>query len=399
MQNLTIINQQYTPEVASTGQIFQTMAEYLYAHNWQVTVLTGTPYYPGLTSKPPRREMMNGVSVHRLWNTTFPKKSILGKLMNLLSFQISLLFYCLFAIPKDEIVLVATAPPMAVLSAVAGKWLRGYRVLMTVQDLYPDALAASGMKKKNSFSYRLLASLMGRSMRACDRVVTISRDMSEHLGRAYGLAHVAVIPNLFPEHIQPVSSAEAKAARDWTDRFVVQYSGNFGVAHEYKTLLGVARFLKGESGFLFHIAGAGRNYDAMREECEAEGLENVFFEGYAPREALERHLGTADVSVVIMDAAFQTVLLPSKYYGILASGRGVLLISGCDSDILRDIREQNVGLAFDHGQSEEIAKALIHLRRSPEDLRAMGTRARALYDEKYSQAMILDAYNRLMREV
>ncbi len=399
MSKLTIINQQYPPEVASTGQIFQAMAEYFQSHGWTTTVVTGTPYYPGLTEKPPRRETMNGVAVRRLRNTTFPKKSLPGKLLNLLTFQVSLFFYCLFRIARDETVLVATAPPMAVLCAAIGKALRRYRVVLTVQDLYPDALAASGMKDKSSLSYRVLAALMRRSMRACDRVVTISTDMRRHLMDCYGLTRVALIPNLFPEAIRPVDAAEAKAARGWEDKFVVQYSGNFGVAHEYGTLLGAARLLKDEPAILFQIAGDGRNYGAFCRACEAEGLPNVLFEGYAPKEKLEPHLGTADISVVILDAAFQNVLLPSKYYGILASGRGVLLISGCESDILRDIRSEGVGMAFGHGESEKVAEALRSMRNDPAALAAMGERARALYDAKYAPQTILAAYDQLLKEV
>lgn len=396
MTKLTIINQQYPPEVVSTGQIFRVMAEYLAARGFSVTVATGTPYYPGLTERPPRREAMGGVAVRRLRNTTFPKRSLAGKLINLLTFEISLFFYCIFCIPKDHTVLVTTAPPMAVLCTAVGGFFRRYRVVMTVQDLYPDVLAASGMSHERTLSYRLLKALMRRSMRACDQVVTISADMRRHLETAYGLADVRLIPNLTPEVISPVD-AGAKAARGWRDKLVVQYSGNFGVAHEMETLLDTARKLRNEAGILFQIAGAGCNYDRLREACEAEKLANVVFESYVPIEALERHLGTADISVVILSAAFRNVLLPSKYYGILASGRGVLLISGCESDISRDIGHDNVGLAFGHGESGRIADALLRLAQDPEAVKEMGTRARALYDGKYAREPILEAYAALLK--
>lgn len=398
MPKLTIINQQYPPEVASTGQIFSVMAEYMQQHGWEVTVATGTPYYPGMTEKAPAREVRNGVHVRRLWNTTFPKASFLGKLMNLLTFELSLFFYCIFSISRDQTVLVATAPPLAVLCASVGRFFRRYRVVMTVQDLYPDVLAASGMSSPEKLSYRMLKGLMRRSMRACDRVIAIGTDMRCHLMEAYGLAEVVQIPNLFPETIRVVDVAEAKAARGWTDKMVVQYSGNFGVAHEYETLLGTTRLLREREDILFQITGDGKNYHRLKEACGAEGLTNVVFEGYAPLDQLERHLGTADISIVIFSKAFQDVLLPSKYYGILASGRGVLLISGCESDILRDIQAEGVGIAFDHGASEEIAKALEALRDDSEALLAMGKRARALYDTRYTQETILQAYDAVLKE-
>lgn len=399
MRKLTIINQQYPPEVVSTGQIFRVMAEYLAVHDWDVTVAAGTPYYPGQTEKVPRRETAGGVHIRRLRNTTFDKKRFLGKLLNLITYQASLLFFCIFSIGRDQTVLVATAPPLAVVSAAVGRFFRGYRIVMTVQDLYPDAMAASGMQDKSSLLYRLLQWMMRRAMHACDRVITISTDMQRHLEAAYGLTDVIMIPNLFPETICPVDAAQAKAVRGWQDRLVVQYSGNFGVAHEYETLLGAVRLLRDDAGILFQITGAGRHYDALQAACEAEGLRNIVFEGYALLDALEEHLGTADISIVVFDASFRDVLLPSKYYGILASGRGTLLISGAQSDISRDIVTEGIGLVFDHGQSEALAEALVRLKADPEVLRAMGQKARELYDARYAQEPILEAYDEVLGAV
>lgn len=398
MRKLTIINQQYPPEVAATGQIFRTMAAYFQRHGWNVTVATGTPYYPGMEAKPPRREQMDGVAVRRLWNTTFEKRSFLGKLLNLLTFELSLFFYCIFRIGRGETVLVATAPPMAVLCTAVGRFFRRYRVIMTVQDLYPDVLAASGMSDPKKLTYRMLKALMRRSMRATDGLIAISTDMRAHLQSAYGLTGIKLIPNLFPEDIHVIDPAQAKAARGWQDRLVVQYSGNFGVAHEYETLLGAMRALAGEERILFQITGAGKNYALLQAACEAEGLENAVFEGYAPASELERHLGTADISIVIFSEAFQSVLLPSKYYGILASGRGVLLISGCPSDIRRDIEAHGVGLVFDHGASQALADTLCRLLEDPAALEAMGTRARQLYDARYAKETILRAYLNALEE-
>jgi len=270
-------------------------------------------------------------------------------------------------------------------------------VVMTVQDLYPDVLAASGMSGGDTLSYRTLKWLMGVSMAACEQVVAISTDMRRHLTEAYGLKDVKLIPNLFPETIRVADGTEAKAKRGWADKLVVQYSGNFGVAHEYETLLSAVRALRGEPGILFQITGAGKNYDALREICGREGLPNIVFEGYAPLDALERHLGTADISVVILSAAFQDVLLPSKYYGILASGRGVLLISSCESDIKRDIETEGVGLCVNSGDGGKLAGALLTLRKEPDLIKELGTRARALYEDKYTQAVILGAYETLLK--
>ncbi|HML45308.1 MAG TPA: hypothetical protein PKE04_01000, partial [Clostridia bacterium] len=156
MPQTVIVNQQYFPELVSTGQVFQTLAEYLVTQGFAVTVVCGTPFYPGTSQRAPKREVLGGVAVRRLWNTCFSKKSFFGKLLNQLTFMVSLFFYALFRIPRDATVLVTTAPPMAVVCAAVGRFFRRYRLVMTVQDLYPDVLVAAGQGDVGKLSYRML---------------------------------------------------------------------------------------------------------------------------------------------------------------------------------------------------------------------------------------------------
>lgn len=100
--------------------------------------------------------------------------------------------------------------------------------------------------------------------------------------------------------------------------------------------------------------------------------------------------------MVIFSAAFRDVLLPSKYYGILASGRGVLLISSCTSDIARDIDAEGIGLRFDEGESAAVADALRSLLRDGAPLDGMGARARALYERRYAREKVVAAYQEWM---
>ncbi|MEG0766418.1 MAG: glycosyltransferase [Clostridia bacterium] len=190
---LYLINQQYYPEVASTGQVFQTIAEYLQQQGWTVHVITGTPFYPGQTQRSPKRELLHGVDVRRLPNTTFPKASFAGKLLNQLTFMLSLLGFVCFRMERGAVVLVTTAPPLSVVCTSLGVFFRRHRVVLTVQDLYPDVLAASGKSNPNRLGYRVLHGLMKHSMRACAHVITISTDMLRHLKYAYGLLEVELI--------------------------------------------------------------------------------------------------------------------------------------------------------------------------------------------------------------
>ncbi|MEG0766419.1 MAG: glycosyltransferase [Clostridia bacterium] len=164
-------------------------------------------------------------------------------------------------------------------------------------------------------------------------------------------------------------------------------------------MLETIRLLREEESIHFQITGAGSNYDRLRDACEADHLTHVSFEGYAPLDQLSEHLALADCSVVIFNAAFRDVLLPSKYYGILASGRAVLLISGCVSDIARDIEHDQIGATFDHGQAQELADTLRTWQANRDAVCQMGRRARALYEQRYHKTVILEAYRHALQQV
>ncbi|MDR0395692.1 MAG: glycosyltransferase family 4 protein [Oscillospiraceae bacterium] len=387
MYHLVIINQQYPPETAATGQIAQQLARSLARSGRfeSVTVVCGRAYYEDAGGAPDR-DGGDGVIVRRLWNTAFPKSSIPGKLFNQLTFMLALLFW---RAPRHARVLVTTAPPLAVAVLAAKNLLGGFRLYMSAQDLYPDVLIAAGSARANGLLCRALRAVMRWAMQSCARVIAISTDMAAHLRAIYGLEGVRVIPNPALEQVRVLPC-------DPSPPFVVQYSGNFGAAHEYHTLLDVMRRLRDNEGILFQIAGGGSHYDAIKRE--AEGLPNALFEGYAPAERISERLAKADISVVIFDGAFRDALMPSKYAGILASGRPVLLISGRVNDIARDIFREGIGLSFDHGQSEAIAGALEELAARPHQARMMGRRARALYDREYAAGKAYAGYADILCE-
>ncbi|MDR2506239.1 MAG: glycosyltransferase family 4 protein [Oscillospiraceae bacterium] len=395
---IVIINQQYPPETAATGQVFGVVATGLAERGAEVTVVCGTPFY-SKHEKLPREETREGVKIVRLWNTAYPKSSFFGKIINQATFMLSLLEYVLFRIPNDARVLVTTAPPLGLCVAALGRVDTKYKLYASIQDLYPDVLQAAGKMGSANLFYKILHNMMQWALNKCAKVITISQDMSSRLRLVYGATSVHVIPNPSTGGVVPLPHGAERMRRGldtWEGKLVVQYSGNFGLAHEYETLLDTMRILRDDERVLFHITGGGENYKKLR--TEAETLPNVVFEGYAPLETLSEHLSLADVALVIFDAAFRDVLLPSKYVGILASGRAVLLISGAESDISRDIAKHEAGEVFAHGASNELAAQLVRMSSHMAQARRMGRNARELYEEKYSGERIVEEYYKALTQ-
>lgn len=399
-KRLYIINQHYYPELASTAQVFQEIAEYFVTIGYDVTVIAGLPFYHGnVSAEYESITKLNGVKIKRLWNTTFNKSSFFGKSMNLLTFQISLLVFALLHICRSSIVMVGTNPPLAIVSAVLAAILKGFKLISVVQDLYPDILISSGYSDGRSLPYILLSKVMRWSFNQCHIIVTISEDMKKYIQTTYRAKKVHVINNMVIGNVFPVNNYQLKEKSGLTSKLVVMYSGNFGVAHEYYTLFGAVRQLSSNENIVFRIVGGGVNYEALKTVCSMEGLSNITFLPYVDKEELNSNLNIADIHMIIFNDDFKNVLMPSKYYGILASGRPLILITDSENDITRDIDRYNMGYIVERGNSQKLVDILLDILRNKNRLSEMGEHARRLYNERYAKELVFARYRQMLEEL
>ena len=79
-----VVSELYAPEETSTGHYATGIAEGL-AGSAEVGAVVAQPSYSRRGLKAPRREVRNGVRVHRVRSTTLDKNSAVGKAINSLT--------------------------------------------------------------------------------------------------------------------------------------------------------------------------------------------------------------------------------------------------------------------------------------------------------------------------
>jgi glycosyltransferase involved in cell wall biosynthesis len=185
--------------------------------------------------------------------------------------------------------------------------------------------------------------------------------------------------------VRPAQSA-LRAREALQDRFVVGYSGNLGRAHEYQTLLGAAVLLSQDPSILFLMVGGGIQMNALRLAAQERRLQNIKFLPYQPRAALGDSLAAADVHLVNLLPDLEGLIVPSKFYGILAAARPVLFIGDQDGEIARVVRAQRCGLIVAPGADADLVAAIRRLQSAPGERESMGEMARRLAVGRYSAA-------------
>ena len=110
---VVILNQYYAPDVASSGHLLFELAEEIAALGADTSVITCRPSYgpPESWQKCPRKETKNGVKTLRMNATRFSKDSIIGRLINIVSFMIPLTLFHVLPRRKGKVFLYTTNPP------------------------------------------------------------------------------------------------------------------------------------------------------------------------------------------------------------------------------------------------------------------------------------------------
>jgi glycosyltransferase involved in cell wall biosynthesis len=130
--------------------------------------------------------------------------------------------------------------------------------------------------------------------------------------------------------------------------------------------------------------GGGVKMEALKTQVDERNLRRVRFLPYRPRECLEDSLAAADVHLVSLIPALEGLIVPSKFYGILAAGRPVVFIGDPDGELARIIRATGSGVVVGTGRGAELASAIRRLQRDDCERLAMSLAARQLLDDRYT---------------
>jgi colanic acid biosynthesis glycosyl transferase WcaI len=90
------------------------------------------------------------------------------------------------------------------------------------------------------------------------------------------------------------------------------------------------------------------------------------------------------------------LIVPSKFYGIAAAGRPMVMIGDRDGEIGRLVRQHGCGVTIAAGDAEALAKSLKQWSNEPQILSEMGRRARQMLEERFSRSQALARWRELL---
>jgi len=397
---VVFINRYFFPDHSATAQILSDLAFYLAERGEDVEVITSRQLYDDAAATLARRETLRGVNIHRVSGSRFGRHSLLGRGFDYASFYAASAVKLLRVAKRGDVVVVKTDPPMLSCLAFFLAPFKGYRTVNWLHDVYPEVASALGISGLKGSLGRVLTWMRNASLARATMNVAIGEDMAQRIcSMGVPKERMLVVANWTDDdEIKPSDPAVNPLRRAWSlqGKFVVGYSGNLGRAHDVATLLYAAQRLRERSDIVFLFVGGGRGLRELEVEIGKEGLGNFRFQPYQPRENLPQSLGVADVHWLSLKSGLDGLLLPSKFYGIAAAGRPILIIGSPEGEFGRLVSHHGCGFCVAPGNGEELVRAILSLADNPGRRRQMGDNARRMLDESLTKSQALTRWRAIL---
>jgi len=392
-QRVLVLNQYYWPGVEATANLLTELCEAL-AADYDVTVIAGA------APEAVARQERNGVEIVRVRSTTYARARLSRRALNYLTYVVGVMWKGLFA-RRPDLVICMTDPPF--IGAIARVVALRFRapLLVIAQDVFPEIAVKLG-RLRNPLLVRSLRLLVDSSLRSADRVIAIGDTMKRRLEeKGVQADRIRVIPNWVDVHRVRPAPRDNPWAREHrlTKRFVVMHSGNVGHAQDLDTLIRACTFLRDLDNLAVRIIGGGARREELIQLSRRLSAEKVRFMHWQPYELRSLSISTADIHVVGLARGLAGYVVPSRLYGVLATGRPVIAAAEAESETAQLVARVGCGVVVPPGDPFQLARAIRAAHDGEFDLAEMGRRARAYAESEADRAIAIERYEAVLSEL
>jgi glycosyltransferase involved in cell wall biosynthesis len=388
-----ILSQHFWPESFRINEL----APQLHGSDCEVSVLTGKPNYPqgevfpGYRAGGTVREDFAGISVYRVPLIPRRRGRAVELALNYLSFILSASVlgpWLLRGQRFDVIFVYGTSPILQAIPAIVLKWLKRARLVIWVQDLWPQSLEATGFVR----SRRLLAavaSVVRWIYRRADLLLVQSRAFVGDVKAMAGSTPVEYYPNAGEVALhEPVPACANQSGPRLEPGFNLVFAGNMGTVQALDCILDAAELLLPHQDVRVVLVGSGRRSGWLAEQVARRNLCNVQLVGRFPPQAMPGLFAQASALLVsLVRNPVTSLTIPSKLQAYLASGRPV--IAALDGEGARVVNEAEAGLACPAEDPAALAQAVLSLRSmAPAQREALGRAGREYYRAHFDTAVL-----------
>lgn len=388
-----IVSQYFWPEGFRINEVAKTLLE----KGVEVEVLTGKPNYPrgeifpGYRAWGCQRESHQGININRIpllarggggWRLA----------LNYLSFVMSGLIFAPWMLRKkkyDAIFVYAPSPILQAIPALFLGWLKGCPVVVSVQDLWPESLSATG-HVRNQTVLKLVERVVRFIYRHTDLLLVQSRAFEVPVSALASATPVVYYPNSVDASFAVPTTNAVPVVAGLGSGFSVMFAGNIGSAQAVGVIVEAAALLKEYPDIHFVVLGDGSSRAWMLTQVQQRGLTNLHLPGRFPVDTMPGFMQKASVLLVTLaDQPIFAATVPNKVQAYMAAGRPI--IACLNGEGARLVVEAGAGLATPAEDAKALSDTILRLYRlSPRERETIGDNGRKYYKEHFNHERLID---------
>ena len=385
--NILYIHQYFNTPEEPGGTRSYWIAQELLKRGHHVTMVTGTN---NALHKDAARMNVDGIDVVYIKN---PYSNYMGAAKRMLSFVKFMMKAIQAGRKQKDIDLVfATSTPLTIGAvAIALKWLKGWKYVFEVRDLWPEGLIQEGIT--NPVIVWALRTLERMSYHKAEHVIALSPGMKDgvmKVGTKDG--ECSMIPNMSkPDKFFP-HEHNAEIIKQFglkMDKFNLVHFGAMGFDNYLEYIIEAAKLAQeqGKDKLNFVLLGDGSTLPKLKQMAEDYKLENVQFLGNHKMNVVSEIVNCCDASIT----SFQNIPIlatnsPNKLFDSLSAGKPIIVNSaGWTKDLAE---KENCGCYVDPENPQELVDALMDMHAHPEKVKAWGENSRRLSVEVFDKSIL-----------
>lgn len=396
MKKILFITQNFYPENFPINIFIKELP------NFKKYVLTTFPSYPNIKyyKKFPRsfffiKTVFRNITLYRV--NSFPRKkdTCINFVFTYLSYLINGIIFVFFNFKRnqfDYIFVYATSPIIHALIAIFYKKCisRNSKIIVWVQDLWPESLFETGYIKKKFF-LKIIDKLISYIYKNSDIILTQSKSLKKLIKSRSANLNIHYLPNLSNDFF-----IKKKIYKN--SSFNILYAGNLGTMQNLELLLKVIERLKNHKFIKFKIVGSGSLKSYITEYKVKKNLYNLEILNHKKYSELKNIYRNSDLLFVSLKKGFLSrIIIPSKIQSYMSTGVPILSCINGESNNL--IKTSDSGFSCNQLNENKIASLILKISQlSKIELQKKGKNGRKYFLKNFSNHKIFQKFNFLIKK-
>lgn len=404
-KDILFLCQYFYPEYVSSATLPYDTAEALVKADFSVGTMCGYPKEYNNFGEVPLKEVHEGIEIKRLKYIQLKRSSFVGRLINYFSFTFSVALRFGYLKNYKCIIVYSNPPILPLIAALASKFF-GTKMVFISYDVYPEIALITNSISERSIINKLMKFVNRKVFKYVNKVVALSNEMKDYLLEHRPLLkeqQVEVIPNWYKDKdiVDISKSYENEIFKDIKpkENFIISYFGNMGICQDHETILNAIKKLTNDNSVKFIFAGHGNKMAILRSKVKEERLKNVTIFDFLHGQDFQDALNISDCFLISLADGLTGLAVPSKTYSYMMAGKPIIAIMGRNSDISRELVENEAGYAIEVGQVSEMLNAINELKSNGSKREKMGKNCRELFLKKYTQEKCTKQYIYMIKKI